>query len=194
MIDIKDIWKNQPVEETVVMNIKDLTLHADHMHARISRRNLLLYAYSAFNIVCIVVGLVVLPFPKQRPPELLMLVAHLFVLWQVWMRFTPRRAPLQNSGQAVLQFHRQELERQHGAVARAWLWYIAPFMPPFIWQLAIWYGNIDPATPVGTASMHLLIMVILSAVFFWSFVWLLFSRHATRLELELERLSRVRTE
>lgn len=194
MSDIKDSWKNQPIEEIVVMNIKDLTSNAERLHARISRRNLYLYTYSIVNLLIYVWALSTGRFSRFLLPSLLMMAAHLFVSWQVWKRFTPRRAPLQNSGQALLQFNRQELERQHGAVAKAWLWYIAPFWPPFLWQLTIWFQRIDLARPEGRAILFAFQMTVLVAVFFWSFVWMLFSRHATRLELELERLSRVRIE
>ncbi len=176
------------------MNIKDLTEHAKSLSARIGRRNLMLYAYAAFNIVIHVWALSTGRLPAFRLPMVLMLLAHLFVAWQVWLRFTPRRAPLQNSGQAVLQFHRQELERQHDAVAKAWLWYIAPFWPPFLWELAIWFQHIDFAKPGSKTALFALQMAVVGGVFFWSFVWMLFSRHATRMELELERLGRVRAE
>jgi hypothetical protein len=116
------------------------------------------------------------------------------VLWQVWRRFGLSKMPAETSGQSALQFHRRELERQHGAVAKAWLWYIAPFMPAFIWELAIWLRSIDVATPDGAASMKVFGLVVLSAILFWGCVWLLFSRHASRLELELERLATVRAE
>lgn len=176
------------------MNIKDLTAHAENLSTRIGRRNWLLYAYAAFNIVTHVWVLSTGRLPAFQLPMVLMLAAHLFVAWQVWLRFTPRRAPLQNSGQAVLQFQRQEVERQHGAVAKAWLWYIAPFWPPFLWELAIWFQRIDFAKPGGETALFAFQMTFVGGVFFWSFVWMLFSRHATRLELELERLSRVRAE
>ena len=84
--------------------------------------------------------------------------------------------------------------RRSGAVEKAGLWYIAPFMPAFLWELGIWLHGIDLNTAFGQASMKFFVMVVFAAVLFWSCVWLLFSRHATRLELELERLSRVRAE
>jgi hypothetical protein len=192
--DIKTAWQSQNTEEHTVLTINDLRLRADKIRARFNRRNLLLYAYSAFNIVAGSWLLANDAFPKMKAPMLLMIVAHLFVLWQVWRRFGLSKMPSETSGQSALQFHRRELERQHGAVANAWLWYIAPFMPPFIWELALWLRSIDGATPNGAASMKVFILVMLSAILFWGCVWLLFSRHASRLELELERLASVRAE
>lgn len=194
MKDIKDLWKSQPVEEFVVMNLQDLKKHADLMRTHISRRNWILYAYAIFNIVTHVWVLSTGRMPAFRLPVILMLMAHLFVAWQVWKRFTPRRAPLENSGKALLDFQRQELERQHGAVAKAWLWYILPFWPAFLWELAIWFQRIDPARPGSKSGMFALEMTVVGGIFFWSFVWMLFSRHATKLEWELDRLRRVRAE
>jgi len=192
--DIKTAWQNQPVEEHTVLTIQDLRLRAVQLQARLSRRNLLLYLYSAFNIVASLWLIVTDKFPTMQAPMLLMIVAHLFVLWQVWHRFVPRQLPPQSTGQDALHFHRQELERQHGAVANAWLWYIAPFMPAFIWELIIWLHRIDVGTVAGTAAMKLFGLVVFSAALFWGCVWLLFSRHATRLELELHRLSGIKAE
>lgn len=192
MSDIKDIWKNQPIKADTVMNINDLNKHANHMRFRFSSRNLLLYAFSAINVLIHIWVLATGRLSSYRAPMVLMMGAYLFVAWQVWLRFTPRRAPLQNSGQAVLHFHRQEIERQHGAVAKAWLWYIAPFWPPYLWELAIFFQKIDLSNPGG--KLYAFVMTFVGGILFWSFVWLLFSRHATRLEWELERLSRVRAE
>jgi hypothetical protein len=194
MSDIKDIWKSQPIEEDVVMNINDLTNHAKSFSDRFGRRNLLLYAYATFNILIHIWALATGRLPAFQAPMVLMLLAHIFVAWQVWLRFTPRRAPLQNSGQAVLQFHRQELQRQHDAVAKAWLWYILPFWLPYLWELAIWFQRIDFARPGSKSSLFALQLAFVGGVCFWSFVWMLFSRHATRMELELERLGRLRAE
>lgn len=177
-----------------MLTIQDLRARADKLKARFGRRNLLLYVYSALNIVAGLWLVVTGRFPNMQAPMLLMVVAHLFVVWQVWRRFVPRELPAESSGQNALQFHRQEIERQHGAVARAWLWYIAPFMPAFIWELAIWLKGIDAMTAEGAAAMKVFVMVVFSAVLFWGCVWLLFSRHATRLELELQRLSGLKAE
>jgi hypothetical protein len=189
MTDIKAAWQRQHIEEHTMPTIHELKVRADKMRARLTHRNWLLYAYSAFNVVA---GLWLVAndsFPKMKAPMLLMIV-----LWQVWRRFGLGKLPAETSGQHVLQFHRQELERQHQAVANAALWYIAPFMPALIWELVIWYGRIGVATADGAATQKVFALVVLSAILFWTCVWLLFSRHAARLTLELERLSHVRAE
>lgn len=194
MNDITTAWKRQAIEESAMPTLEDLRARAARMKARFMRRNLILFGYGAFGIVTGAWLLWSNVFPRQRVPGIFMLGAHVFVLWQVWRRFMPRQLPPQAAGQSVLQFYRQELTRQHDAVDKAWLWYIAPFMPPFIWQLAVWWNRIDFATGAGVASAKTLAMVIVIAIFFWSWVWMLFSRHATRLQLELERLRAITAE
>jgi hypothetical protein len=187
--DIKTAWQSQQIEEHTMVTIHDLRLRADKLRTRLSYRNCALYVYSAFNIVA---GLWLVAndsFPNMKAPMLLMIVAHLFVLWQVWQRFGLSKLPPESSGQNALQFHRQELERQHHAVENAALWYIAPFMPALIWELVIWYGRID-----GAATHKVFVLVVIAAILFWTCVWLLFSRHAARLTLELERLNQLRAE
>lgn len=174
--------------------LQDLRARATRMHTRFLKRNLILYGYGIFGITVGIWILSTKELPGQLVPGIFMLGTHVFVLWQVWRRFMPRQLPAQAAGQNVLQFYRQELMRQRDAVNKAWLWYIAPFMPPFIWQLSVWWRGIDFTTEAGIASANTLGTVVVIGVFFWSWVWVLFSRHATRLELELERLRSVTAE
>ena len=194
MVDIRSSWKAQQLDTQKPPTLRELELRADATQRRVRRRNVVLYAYGAFNIIITVWLLGTGRFPDFQAPAVLMMGVHLFVLWQVWRRFTRRSGPLPGSSQSALQFHRQELIRQYAAAKNAWLWYIAPFLPPFVWELAIWWSKIDPSTPKGLASLKLFAMAVFSAVLFWSCVWALFSRHATRLELELERINRVMAE
>jgi hypothetical protein len=194
MSDIKDLWQRQSIQEYVFMSSSELEASASGMYDRLSRRNLYLYLYSGGNLLIYLWAFATGRLTNFFFASLLMVAAHIFVAYQVWKRFTPRRAPLQNSGQAVLQFQRQELERQHGAISKAWLWYIAPFWPPFLWQLFNWYQRIDFSRQGSMSMFFSLQMTLLAGAMFWAFVWMMFSRHATRLELELERLRLVRAE
>ncbi len=141
------------------MSIADLQLRMQQARTRFTRRNVLLYGYGGFNIVF---GLFAATSERlQEYRVLLMVAAHLFVLWQVWKRFTPRDIALRASGQTALQFHRSEIERQHGAVNQAWLWYIAPFMPAFVWELSIWFGRIQTSAP-DASGLPLFAMVVVA--------------------------------
>jgi hypothetical protein len=168
--DIKAVWKQTPPEERIMMNLNNVEQRARRLQMKLRRRNLWLYAYSATNVIISLWLIATGQAPRFLAPMLLMIAAHLFVVWEVWLRFGSRPMSPQASAQSALDFQRQELERQHRAVANAGLWYIAPFMPAFIWELAIWLHGIDLSTPTGAAAMRSFVMVIFSAVLFWSCV------------------------
>jgi hypothetical protein len=133
---------------------------------------------------------------------LLMVAAHLLVLWQINRRITVRRLPDDMAAQPALDFHRQQLERQAHGLSHAWLWYMMPFLVPFVWELAIWLHRIQShaipckmdAAACHTAQAHGFISTILLAVFFWTAVLLAFSRAALKVQLQIERLNALKAE
>jgi hypothetical protein len=195
MSDVKVIWQNQPVEEKEMITISDIRARADKLRSRIRWRNVALYVWSAFNIVA---GLWLMlwgvsPLVAYRYPMLLMIVAHLFVLWQINYRIGTRPLPEELGARSALNHHRQELERQHNALSNAWLWYIAPFMPALIWELAIRALRANPNIPAFNNRM-IVFYLISGAILFWTAVWLAFSRAALKLQFEIEQLKRVQAE
>jgi hypothetical protein len=125
-----------------------------------------------------------------------MIAAHLWVLWQVNRRIGARPLPGETGGRPALDFYRDELKRQADGLSRAWLWYIAPFMPPFLWELAIWLQRIQARAMETSqpANYRLFLFSILGAVFFWTAVWLAFSRASVRWELQIARLNALKAE
>jgi hypothetical protein len=192
--DIKSLWQSQPMEENTV-SLSDLQARARAMRGSVRWRNVVLYIYSLFNIVAGGWLIYHHVFPKMVYPMLLMIGAHLFVVWQVATRIGARRAP-EGAGQAGLSFLRQQYERQRKALSQAWLWYIAPFMPPFLWELAIWLNAIlgHPETPTQAVQIRLFAATIVGAILFWGTVWWLFQRGARRWKDEIGALDRVRAE
>jgi hypothetical protein len=193
--DIKTLWQSQPMEDMTV-SLSDLKSRARASRRRIATRNVVLYAYGLFNIMAggwlIYAGY----FPTMRYPMLLMIVAHFFVLWQVVERVGGRSAPSESAGQSVMSFLRDEFERQRRALANAWAWYILPFMPAFVWELAIWYRAILAHWGSATASSNLrsFEIVVASAIVFWGVVFFLFARGARRWRGELTALERATAE
>ena len=194
MTDLKTVWKTQPMEENGMITLSDVRVRAGRFQARVRRRNVALYAYSLINI-----GLsfwLIATRPRLSAaflyPGLLMVAAHLFVLWQVNRRIAARPLPGDMAGQPALDFYRHELERQADGLSRAWLWYIAPFMPPFLWELAIWQHRIQ--THVAVLGYREFISSVMFAVCFWTAVWLAFSRASVRLQLQIERLNVLKAE
>jgi hypothetical protein len=196
MTDIKTIWNVQPVEDNSMITLSDLRARAHRFQAKTQWRNVALYVYSLANI-----GLSIWLIASGRLsaflyPMLLMVAAHLLVLWQINRRIAARALPPDIAGQPALDFHRHELERQAYGLSRAWLWYIAPFIVPFLWELAIWLERIQAhATAMPQpAAYRLFLFSVLGAVFFWTAVWLAFSRAALGLQLQIERLNALKAE
>ena len=193
MDDLKTVWKTQSEGENGMITLSDVRARASKFQARIRWRNVALYAYSLINI-----GLsfwLIATRPRLSGylyPMLLMVAAHLLVLWQINRRIAARPLPGDMAEKPALDFYRHELERQADGLSRAWLWYIAPFMPPFLWELAIWLQRIE--THVAALGYRPFIFSVMFAVCFWTAVWLAFSRAALRLQLQIERLNVLKAE
>ncbi|MGQ0835959.1 MAG: hypothetical protein ACT4O5_13755 [Gammaproteobacteria bacterium] len=193
MTDIKTVWKNQATEDTGMIMLSDIRKHAASYRSRIRLRNVVLYVYSIANIAASAWLLHSGRLAAYAAPMVLMIVAHLFVLWQVWRRAAARDLPGALAARGALDFHRHELQRQHAVASRAWLWYIAPFMPALIWEIGLRAQMETPDIP-PEVDRWIVAMIIVGAVFFWSSVWLLFSRAAARLELQIRELNGLKAE
>jgi len=196
MNDLKTVWKTQPVEDNGMITLSDIRTRADRFQAHVRMRNVVFYAYALFNIVASFWLIATGRLSAFLYPMLLMVAVHLFVLWQVNRRIGARPLPGELGGRSALDFYRGELKRQADGLSRAGLWYIAPFMPPFVWELAIWAQRIQ-ARAVETsqaADYRLFLFSIIGAVFFWTAVWLAFSRANLKLQLQIERLNTVMAE
>jgi len=193
--DLKTLWQSQTVEEMTV-SLSDLKARARGARRRVATRNFVLYAYGLFNIVAggwlVYAGY----FPTMRYPMLLMIAAHLFVLWQVVTRVGGRGLPAGTASQPAMSFLRDEFERQRSALANAWIWYFLPFMPAFLWELGIWLSAILAHWGSRSAEANLLsfAIVVVSAIVFWSLVLLFFARGARRWASELRVLEGVGAE
>ena len=194
MTDLKSVWKSQPEEEETMISLSDIRVRADKLQSSVRLRNAALLLYALFNIGF---SFWLIATGRQRAylyPMLAMVAAHLFVLWQVNRRVGRRRTS--NGERPVIDAYRDELRRQADGLSSAWLWYIAPFMPPFLWELAILFGIIQArAAETGQAPYYSgLILCIVAGIAFWTAVWLAFSRASVRLQLQIERLNAVKAE
>ncbi len=193
--DIKTLWQKQPMEERTV-SLAELQSRAQMFRRRIRWRNGILYLYSLFNIV---VGAWLIyrgVFPRMIYPMLLMIAAHLFVVWQVVTRIGSHGIRENSAGQPGLHFLREQYEQQREALARAWLWYMVPFMPPFLWELAIWLRAIlaHPGTPAHERAIRLFVMTLAGAILFWGTVLWLFQRGARHWKAQIGALERIQAE
>jgi hypothetical protein len=196
MNDIKTVWQNQIMEENEMITLSEIRARADSLKARVQWRNLALYAYSLANIA-ITAWLISTgqhkAYIRYEAPGLLLMAAHLFVIWQIWWRMSVRALPSDLMGRAALDYLRHQLERQRDGLSSAWAWYIAPFMPGLIWELWL-RASLHPATVPAAVDRALVLYLVLSALFFWMAVGLAFSWAAARSDLRIERLNTLKAE
>ncbi len=176
-----------------MITLSDIRERARALQVRIRLRNGALYLYSLAHIAITLWLISKGVSPRYTAPGLLIAAAHLFVIWQLWWRTSARALPAHLMGTAALDYLRHELTRQRDAFSRAWLWYVAPFMPGLVWELWL-RASLHPAR-LSPATDHLMVLfLILSALFFWIAVTLGFSLAAARLDLRLERLNTLKAE
>ena len=193
MTDIKTLWQNQPTEENRMITLSDIRERAGALRTRVQLRNGGLYLYSIANVAITFYLIWRGVSPRYTAPGLLIVVAHLFVIWQLWWRTGARAFPTHLMGVAALDYLRHELTRQRDALSGAWLWYVAPFMPGLIWEMWL-RATLHPANILPEIDRLMVLFLILSAIFFWVAVTLAFSLAAARLDLRLERLNTLKAE
>jgi len=196
MSDIKTVWQTQTTEETDMISLAEIRSRATRLKNWVLWRNLALYVYSIANIA-VTAWLISTgqhkAYMRYEAPGLLLVAAHLFVIWQLWWRTSLRALPGDLMGRAALDYLRHQLERQRDALSSAWLWYIAPFMPGLIWE--VWMrANLHPADIPPGYDHALVLYLVMAALFFWTSVGLAFSWAAARLDVRLEQLNTLKAE
>jgi RNA polymerase sigma factor (sigma-70 family) len=193
MTDVKTVWKTQFSEVNAMSSLAEVRARAAKLQAGIRWRNLALYAYSAFSILVSAWLIARGAFPAMRYPMLLMVAAHLLVLWQINHRITARRLPADMAARPAIDFLRQQLERQAHGLSRAWLWYMLPFLVPFVWELGIMLHRIHTGE-APPQSPRLFAVFVVTGILFWTAVLLAFSRAALKAHLQIDRLDAVKSE
>jgi Flp pilus assembly protein TadB len=191
--DVKSVWKTQQSEVNAMSSLAEVRARADRFQAGIVWRNVALYAYSALSILASGWLIARGAFPAMRYPMLLMVAAHLLVLWQINRRITARRLPADLAAQPALDFHRGQLERQAHGLSRAWLWYMMPFLVPFLWELGIMLNRIQTGA-APPENLRLVVVFAAVAACFWTAVLLAFSRAALKAQLQIARLDALKAE
>jgi hypothetical protein len=193
MTDLKTVWITQPLEVNEMSTLVEVRARADRFQSGIRWRNVGLYAYSASSIIFSFWLIARGALPLMKYPLLLTVAAQLVVLWQINRRITARHLPGDMAAQPALDFHRQQLERQARGLSHAWLWYMMPFLIPFVWELGIGLHRIH-AGVAPPQNLRVIVNYLIIAVCFWTAVLLAFSRARLRVQLQIERLNALKAE
>ena len=186
MTDIKTLWKNQTLEETVTL--ENIHAKAAQFQKRIRRRNGIEYVASAF--VLVVFGWYAWAFPgwMLKSGSVLVILATLQIVWRLHRSGSARALP---GALDVAAFHRQELVRQQKLVRTAWSWYVLPFVPGMVLMLlGRWYQAHTPGRTLALDHEAIILGSII-AVLVMGIIGLVNVVAAARLQKKIDELDRL---
>jgi len=191
--DIKRLWREQETEGTTV-SPEEIRMKANKLYRRIRYRNLREYIGAGIVVPAFAFFAWKAPSWVGRTGSALMIVAALFVVWQLHRRGAVR-APLQSdSAMDLLDFYLGELRRQRDALKSVWRWYLAPFIPGMV-TLSVGFYFQDHATGRTIESHHqFIVLCSVSMALLFVIVWLLNAVAAARLQRQIDAIEKVRSE
>ena len=184
-LDPQTLWQNQPTEYDP-MTLADIHRKAHVFEAKVRRRNLM--EYVACGLV--IVGFSPVLFDRaswmMQAGAGMAIAATLFVAWQLHVRASAGRTP--EAGDALVDFHRQQLIRQRDALRSVGLWYLAPFIPGMaLLMMGRWFQS--HAAHRTLAFDHLLILLTSGVtVLVFLAIWLLNLYGAKQLQRRIDEL------
>jgi membrane protein implicated in regulation of membrane protease activity len=188
--DIKTLWRNQKTEDTVTL--ENVHERAAKFQKRVRNRNRREYIAAVFVIAVFSWYIWILPDWYMKAGSALVIIAALFVTWQLHVRGSASRLPQDGSAMGDIDFHRRELIRQRDALKSVWLWYLAPFVPGMVlftfgmYRHLVATGHaVHPTRFALAAAGNLLVFAI---------IWILNAWAARRLQRRIDELDRLRSE
>lgn len=187
---LKDAWRSQPVELTK-MTAMELAAAATKFERKINRRNLIEYVAGAVAILAFSAeGVFLFREWVARTGAALIIVGLVFILWQLHLRASPRRAPAEGSPESLMTFQRAQLVRQRDALRWVPVWYILPVVPGMI-VMGVGVGT-HPRP--GMSLQHSLVgmaasWTVVGLVFV--IIWLLNALGAAKLDREIDKIDRM---
>lgn len=142
--ELKRLWKDQPMT-TATFSLNELKIEAKRMHRRIALRNAAEFVACAVVLCVFAFYVYKFPYTSMRVGSILIMIATLFVAWQIKCRASNQALPNAPGDQSWLQFQRSQLVRQRDALRSVWLWYVAPFIPGVV----VFRWGVETALPPG---------------------------------------------
>lgn len=122
---IKTLWQKQNVEN-FPMTLTEVHQKANALDSKVRRRNLREYLVIALIIPIFAWYVWIYPGWLMKTGNALIIVASLFVMWQIHRRASAETCDANSS---IVDSYRSSLLRQRKALGTVWSWYIAPFVP-----------------------------------------------------------------
>jgi len=129
--DIRDVWQNQPVDNTP-MPLEEIRSKARQFEKRIGRRNVREYVGAALGIAAFTFYIFKFPSPMIRAGSALIIAGMICIAIQIYKRASPGTLPADAPLTESIAFHRGELIRQRDLLRSVVWWYIGPIIPGLI--------------------------------------------------------------
>jgi len=183
--DPQTLWQSQPTEHDP-MTLAEIHRRSHAFEAKVRRRNLIEYVACGLVIAGFTPVLFARASWMMQAGAGLAIAATIFVGWQLHVRASAGRTPA--VGDALVDFHRQELIRQRDALRSVGLWYLAPFVPGMtLVMMGRWFQA--HAAHRALALDHMLILVTSGVtVLVFLGIWLLNLYGAKRLQQRIDDL------
>jgi len=181
--DIRDVWQNQPVENTLVP-LEEIRRRARQFEKRIGRRNVREYVGAALGIAAFAFYIFKFSSPMIRAGSALIIAGMICIVIQIYKRASPGMLPADAPLTDSIAFHRGELVRQRDLLRSVVWWYIGPIIP----GLVVFLAGITPRRGAGSLLSAVPLLCIFGLV-----VWAN-HRAAVRLERQIAELDNLESQ
>ena len=188
---IKQAWQASAIDAEIP-ELETLRTGADRFYRHLRRRNAIEYAASILVVVFFSVLAFAAPFPVVRIGAVLIVVATVFVAWQIGRRASAVAPPFVESALPLLVHQRAQLVRQRDALASVGLWYLLPFAPGMALIMFAPAFEHGPAVLLSMRWKDIASMAFIFAVF--GGVWWLNLFVARKLQKAIDEIDALRGE
>jgi hypothetical protein len=183
--DPQTLWQSQP-QEHEPMSLAEIHKKARTLEKKVRWRNAREYVAS----VIVIAGFSPALFHKDswmmQAGAALVIAATIFVAWRIHWQASARAVP--EAGEALRDFHREELIRQRDALRSVGWWYLAPFLPGMVLvMMGRWFQSHVGGRSLAMDHLGILIASAVCALVFGG-IWWLNLRGARKLQEEIDRL------
>jgi hypothetical protein len=183
--DLQALWQSQ-TQEHEPMSLADIHQKARTLEKKVRWRNAREYVAS----VVVVLGFSPVLFHRDswmmQAGAALIILATIYVAWRMHRHASARAVP--EAGEALRDFHREELIRQRDALRSVGRWYLAPFVPGMVLvMMGRWFQSHVGGRSLAMDHLGILIASGVCALVFGG-IWWLNLRGAKRLQAEIDKL------
>ncbi len=183
--DPQTLWQSQP-QEHEPMSLAEIHLKARTLEKKVRWRNAREYIAS----VVVILGFSPVLFHKDswmmQAGAALIIAGTIYVVWRMHRHASARAVP--EAGEALRDFHREELIRQRDALRSVGLWYLAPFVPGMVLvMMGRWFQSHVEGRSPAMDHLGILLASAFAALVFGG-IWWLNRRGADHLQRQIDRL------